>query len=376
MLQELVALPSISSPDARFDQSNRAVIESLAAWAESLGFRVEVQSLPSQPEKANLIATLGEGEGGLLLSGHSDTVPYDEEAWTSDPFQVTERQGRLYGLGTADMKGFFAAALEAARAFDAGRLRRPLYLVATADEESSFAGVKALEAAGKPSARYAVIGEPTGLVPVRMHKGIMMERLALRGRAGHSSDPSLGASALDAMMRALQALDEYRRELAETSSDARFEVAAPTLNFGKVVGGDSPNRICASCSLDFDVRLVPSLSIESVRGSLRARVEAALEGMDVSSELVPLFAGVPAFETPSDASIVKAVEELTGSTARAVMFATEAPFFGRMGIETLVCGAGDIAVAHQADEYTTRSGIEAATALYAKLIHHFCVETA
>ena len=148
MLRELIAAPSVSSPDRRFDQSNRAVIDLLAEWAESLGFVVRIEPLASQPQKANLIARLGEGEGGLVLSGHTDTVPFDAERWTEDPFDLSERDGKLYGLGTADMKSFFAAALHAVARFPEQALDRPITLLGTADEESSMDGARELAQAG------------------------------------------------------------------------------------------------------------------------------------------------------------------------------------------------------------------------------------
>jgi acetylornithine deacetylase len=152
IVRQLVATPSVSSPDDRFDQSNRGVIDLVAEWAAALGFTVRIEALPGHSGKANLIATLGEGEDGLVLSGHTDTVPYNAERWTDDPFVLTERDGRLHGLGTADMKGFFAAALHAIARFESGQLRRPITLLGTADEESTMNGARALSAGTRSSA--------------------------------------------------------------------------------------------------------------------------------------------------------------------------------------------------------------------------------
>ncbi|HEY8386507.1 MAG TPA: M20/M25/M40 family metallo-hydrolase, partial [Porticoccaceae bacterium] len=164
MLRALIASNSISSVLPAVDHGNRAVIDLLASWLEDVGFRTEIMPL-ADPRKANLIATLGSGPGGLVLSGHTDTVPCDDSLWRSDPFALTERDNRFYGLGTSDMKGFFALAIEAARDFTAKDLQQPLIVLATADEESSMAGARALIEAGRPRARCAVIGEPTGLRP-------------------------------------------------------------------------------------------------------------------------------------------------------------------------------------------------------------------
>ncbi len=198
-LRQLVGTSSISSTDPRWDQGNRAVIDLLANWLADMGFQVEIQPVTPRGDKANLIATLGSGPGGLVLAGHTDTVPFDEGRWHSDPLGLTERDNRLYGLGSADMKGFFPLAIAAASAFSAASLKQPLILLATADEESSMQGARQLAAAGRPRGRAAIIGEPTSLVPVRMHKGIMMEAVRVTGRAGHSSNPELGNSALEGM---------------------------------------------------------------------------------------------------------------------------------------------------------------------------------
>lgn len=150
-LQQLVAAPSVSATDPKLDMGNRGVVELLAAWLETLGFAVELMPLAGQPDKVNMIATLssgGRGDGGLVLAGHTDTVPFDEGLWQSDPFRLVERDNRFYGLGATDMKGFFPIALEAAKSFAGKALKQPLIILATADEETSMAGARALVKAG------------------------------------------------------------------------------------------------------------------------------------------------------------------------------------------------------------------------------------
>ena len=187
MIQQLIATPSISSVSPEFDQSNLAVVTLLADWCEALGFHTEIRMLDNN--KANLIATYGKGVGGLILSGHTDTVPYDEGKWQSDPFRLSEADNRFYGLGSADMKSFLALALDVIQRIDLQHLSAPLILLATADEESSMSGAKALVKAGKPQGRYAIIGEPTNMRPVRMHKGIFMEAIHLQGQQPQHPPP-------------------------------------------------------------------------------------------------------------------------------------------------------------------------------------------
>ncbi len=374
LLRALIAAPSVSSVSPDFDQGNRNVVDRLAQWCADLGFAVEILPLPGRPDKADLIATLGGGPGGLVLAGHTDTVPWDETRWRHDPFTLTEADGRLYGLGTADMKGFFALALEAVREVRAADLRAPLILVATADEESSMAGAQALVDAGRPRARYAVIGEPTGLRPVNLHKGILMEAVRLVGRSGHSSDPALGTSALEAMHRVLGEVLAWRAELQAAHRDPRFRVPFPTLNLGRIQGGDNPNRICGECELHFDLRPLPGMDPDTLRTELHARLEAVLAGSGVTLELYPLFPGAPALETPAASPIVTAAEHLTGHAAEAVAFGTEGPYLQALGMDPVILGPGDIDQAHQPDEFLALARIAPTVEVLRGLIRRFCID--
>jgi acetylornithine deacetylase len=373
MIDALIATPSVSSVNPDYDQSNRAVIDLLANWLSDLGWGVEVLPVDRHSDKADLIATLGSGPGGLVLAGHTDTVPYDEGSWQHDPFKLTRHDGRLYGLGTSDMKAFLALAIEAADRFSASRFSEPLILVATADEESSMAGAQTLVNVGRPHARYAVIGEPTGLRPVRLHKGIMMERIRLHGRSGHSSDPALGNSALEGMRLVLNELVRWRAELQASHVNPLFQVPVPTLNLGHIHGGDNPNRICADCELHIDLRPLPGMELVELRETLQQRVQSAIEETGLELTCSPLFEGTPAMETPATSEIVRCTESLTGYSATAVAFGTEGPYFNQMGIETVVLGPGDIDQAHQPDEYLEEARIEPTLELLGKLIDRFCM---
>ncbi|CRI64580.1 Acetylornithine deacetylase [Thiocapsa sp. KS1] len=373
MLEGLIGTLSVSSVTPAFDHSNRAVIDLLASWLESAGFRVEILALPGQPDKANLLATLGSGPGGLVLSGHTDTVPFDAHLWTHDPLKLTEAQGRLYGLGTSDMKSFLALAIEAARGLTATDLAQPLMILATADEESAMHGARALVEAGRPLGRYAVIGEPTGLRPVRLHKGVMGESIRLVGRSGHASDPSLGNNALDGMYEVMGALMTWRSELADTHRHEGFKIPHPTLNLGHIHGGDNPNRICGECELHVDMRLLPGLSAADVRAELSRRVATVADRRGLAWFVEPLFEAIPPAETPAGSAIVRVAEGLTGHTAEAVNFGTEAPFLNQLGMETIVLGPGDIAQAHQPDEYLELDRIRPTLDLLRALIQRFCL---
>ncbi len=367
----LLAAPSVSCTQAKLDQSNRAVVDLLATWLSELGFTCELQEV--LPGKFNLLATLGTGPGGLVLAGHSDTVPYDEALWRSDPLKLDERDGRWYGLGSCDMKGFFALVIEAVRGLHRQPFKQPLLILATCDEESSMSGARALADAGRPLGRAAVIGEPTSLRPIRLHKGILMERIDIHGQSGHSSDPSLGHSALEAMHGAIGELQALRQQWQREFNNPQFSVPQPTLNLGCIHGGDNPNRICGQCSLEFDLRPLPGMDSEALRAAIRQKLQPLAELHQVRIEYGPLFSGVPAFEQAADSELVQLAERLTGHSAEAVAFATEAPYLQQLGCQTLVLGPGDIDCAHQPDEYLELSRLEPTVQLLRNLISHYCL---
>lgn len=378
MLGQLVATPSISSVNPALDQSNRAVVDLLAPWFSELGFTVEIQPVSPSPDKVNLIARWpGSLQlGGLVLSGHTDTVPYDKGAWSYDPFTLTEREGRWHGLGTADMKCFFALILDAVRDFDKGRLRRPLTVLATADEESSMNGARTLIDAGVEIGEYALIGEPTSLIPIYKHKGVMMEAIRVQGRSGHASDPALGNNAIEGMHRVMRELLAWREGLGVRFRDESFAIAVPTVNFGVIRGGDNPNRICANCELQLDLRLLPGMEPAAIRGELHEIVSRGIAASGLTAEFSSLFKPIPPFQGEPSSEIVALTAKLSGRAPGTVAFATEAPFFGALGMQTVVCGPGDIDQAHQADEYVRKDRVLTMRAIVRNFVEHFCLSDA
>ena len=376
MLAGLIQAPSVSSVSPEFDMSNRQAADRIAGWLDSMGFAVELQEIPGHPGKLNVIGTLGKGPGGLVLAGHMDTVPYDHDQWDSDPFTLTERDGHYYGLGISDMKGFIALAMEAASRHTAKELKQPLIVLATADEESSMCGGRALAEAGRLKARYAVIGEPTALKPVHMHKGILMESVKVIGHSGHSSDPALGRNALEGMFKAVDGLLKYRGELQHKHRDDHFKVPVPTLNLGHIKGGDNPNRICPDCELHFDIRILPGMNVEAVRKEARERLTQALDGSGFGVEFRSLFRGSDPLMTPGTSELVKAAEALTGHKSEAVAFATEGPFLQALGMQTVILGPGDINVAHQPNESLPLANVEPTLHILEQFIQRFCIAPA
>jgi acetylornithine deacetylase len=369
---ELIRLPSVSSIDPAHDQSNRLVIDALANWLEMLGFVCEIMPVSDTPEKCNLIAKMGEGEGGLVLSGHTDTVPYDLNGWDTDPFTLTKKNDCYYGLGTADMKSFFPIILETLERLVDTKFNHPITVVATADEESTMLGAKLIQEKNKVSGRYCIIGEPTGLKPIHTHKGIIIEEIQIQGRSGHSSDPALGNSALEGMHDVISALREWRDELQSEYINEEFRVPVPTMNFGRIHGGDSPNRICASCELSLDLRMLPGMKLEELSETLRNKVRTSLAASGLNVEFNAMFDGVPPMQTSRDSEIITLSEKLTKHASESVAFGTEGPFYNDMGIETVILGPGDIDVAHQPNEYLQIDRIEPMINILSKMLIHFC----
>ena len=378
MIEQLIALPSVSSTQAEIDTSNQAVIDCLANWLNDLGFAIEIIANSNNKEKTNLIASIGEGDEGLVLSGHTDTVNFDQTGWHTDPFSATLKDEKIYGLGTADMKSFLAIAIEAAKQFSNKNLNQRLTIVATADEESTMQGAKTLAQTwakrGEKLGRYCIIGEPTDLTPVTQHKGVFMQAIILHGQAGHSSNPDLGNNALDGMRLVLNELQQFKQELADKYVNHDFVVPIPTLNLGHIHGGDNPNRICAECELHIDVRPLPGMQLETLKDELHERVLQMTQPLGLQCEFVTLFDGIPAFATSNDAKIVALAKQYTNKSPQSVAFGTEGPYFNAMGLETIVLGPGSIDQAHQANEYLDVSILKPTIKLLQNVIHSICVK--
>ncbi|MEM7539954.1 MAG: acetylornithine deacetylase [Pseudomonadota bacterium] len=368
-LSELVAIPSVSSINDIDDMSNIGVVDLLADKFEGAGFRIETMLLDSAREKKNLIARVGDGEGGLVLSGHTDTVPYNAELWDSDPFVIDERDNRWYGLGAADMKCFFPIIEAAIAKIDLNGLSAPLTIVATADEESTMNGARLFE---RKLGDFAVIGEPTSLNPIALHKGIMVGQITIVGRSGHSSMPHLGLNAIDVMHQLINELKIWREALPQRFDNDAFELPIPTMNFGRIEGGDSPNRICASCALSFDVRLLPGMNIADIEAELRDLVDQIIASSGASGGLEMVIPPIAGMQTSEVSPVVRAACDLTGRAAKSVAFATEGGFFNALGMQTVVCGAGAIEVAHQPNEYVPVADAIKMVAVVEGLIHRFC----
>lgn len=370
-LREIVSLNSISSEEPELDQSNESVIRCLERWLRELGFDVTLIKVKEKPLKYDLLARLGEGDGGLLLSGHTDTVPADPASWKSDPLSLTETEDRYTGLGSIDMKGFFAFAADAAASFSGKKLREPLYILATSDEETTMNGAKAFMEQASIRPRAVIIGEPTSLTPVYKHKGYMAFRVIAHGRRTHSSNPAEGINAIEIMHRAIAGIMKFRDSLKKfRSSD--FKVPEPTLNIGIIRGGDSPNSVPDTCVMQFDVRPTELTPVDFIEKEVRKAIAQSAGEYSGSIEIEDLYPPLPAFGGGKDQPVVRKLAELSGNEPVTVGYATEAGLLSALTQNTVVFGAGSISNAHQPDEYLLKKEIEPMSRILREIISLIC----
>ena len=366
-LAQLVAIDSTSS------KSNGAIIELALARAVAAGMRARVTSYRDDRgvEKFQMLAFAPSEteEVELALVGHTDTVPF-EASW-AEALALTEREGKLYGRGACDTKGFIAAALTAIEETDVRALRRPLALVLTADEEVGLIVAKRLAESKPFRARHAVVGEPTSLQPVRAGKGYCLADVTVRGREGHSAYPALGASAIMRAARLVTRIERLAEELKSDGHDS-FDPPQTTLNVGLVAGGTAKNIIAGECRFTLEWRPVPGQRPEHVVELVSREVEALRaedEGFDCAVRVLRLDGGI---ETAADAPLVRAMEELTGKTSGTISFATEAPQLAELGADAVVFGPGDIRVAHRTGEFVPASELNEAVTILRGVIERFC----
>ena len=371
MIKELIATPSVSCVHADLDMSNRGVIDRVAEWSEGLGFEIEIQSVNN--DKYNLVARAGSGSDGLVLSGHTDTVPCDPSLWSSDPFTAREADERIYGLGSCDMKSFLALALKASSGINFKDLKRPLTLVATADEETTMSGARLIADNGKKLGRFCVIGEPTGLSPIRQHKGNLTMSVEFVGQSGHASDPGLGNNALDGMYQFMTALYAYRDKIQQQYNDPAFTIPTPTMNLGHIHGGDNSNRICGACTLLIDIRFLPAMSFATLQTDLEQLAAEVAEARGLGLTTQTFGDGMPAMDTDEASEIAQYLTHITGKKTGSVAFGTEAPYYNSMQTETIVIGPGSINQAHQPDEFLPLAHIDPTIKMLEDLIDRFCM---
>lgn len=339
---------------------------------------VEAEIVPNaQGTKASLYATIGpRGTPGVALSGHTDVVPVDGQTWTSDPFIVAERDGKLFGRGTSDMKGFIACALAAVPSFIARPLTVPIHLALSYDEEIGCLGVRPMIAEfGKrlTKPRMVFVGEPTSMSVVNSHKGPVRWRIDVRGRAAHSSMAPLGVNAIAVAGKILRELSEIEEELKQRPRDPRFDPPYATLQVTKIEGGTATNIVPINCTMQFDVRAIPGVEIAAIDRRMRAfAADACLPEMHkIAPEAgidIAIANQVPPYSAGAASEAVALALKLAGQNeTHAVSYATEAGLFQVAGSPAVVIGPGDIAQAHTADEWIEKDQLDKCDAFLKRL---------
>ncbi|MGE6449169.1 acetylornithine deacetylase [Pseudoalteromonas tetraodonis] len=372
MYQQLIAAPSISAIEEHLCMSNKSVIELLAQWCESLGFTCEIIELEGGKGRYNLLAKRGQGDGGLMLAGHTDTVPFDDSRWNQNPFKLTELDNKLYGLGSIDMKGFFAFVLQAISELDEKQQTQPILILATADEETTMAGAQQICKHPNLKPSRCIIGEPTDMTPVFTHKGHMTTAIRVVGRSGHSSDPERGLNAIEVMHKVITKLLILKEQIKNKYSINHFEIPYPTLNLGNIYGGDNANRICGCCEMHIDMRPLPGLSVQELQALVLDATYDINQQYPNSVSVIDLHEPIPAFTGSTDSALVKLAENIAGQKAVAVNYCTEAPFIQQLGCETIVMGPGSINQAHQPDEFLAMEKIKPSQQIISNLIKASC----
>lgn len=376
ILRDLVAFDTTSA------KSNLPLIDHVQTYLAGLG--ISARLIPDATgTKANLWATIGpDREGGLVLNGHTDCVPVTGEVWETDPFTLTERDGRLYGRGSADMKGFLAVALAAVPDLIAMNLERPVHLAFSHDEEIGCIGVRGLlrdEAARQSRPAVCIVGEPTLMQVVTGHKGGRAYRCHFTGHAVHSSLAPLGQNAIESAAELVVFLRSLAAELALGPQDADFDLTHSTLSVGRIDGGTAINIVPSDASVTFEFRNLAEVDQQAIFDRIEAEVRTrilpqAQARYPAATARFEQIYEYPAHAISAEAPLVVAMKHIVGRNDHSkVAFGAEAGLFLReWGLATVLCGPGSITVAHRPDEYVERSQLAAADVMVRRAAQVFC----
>lgn len=378
LIRELIAFPTVSR------DSNLELIDYVRELLRPLDADLRM-TFDHDRRKANLFATLGpRGVPGVVLSGHTDVVPVDGQAWATDPFTVTERDGRLYGRGTSDMKSFIACTLALAPGFVQRGLQTPVHLAFSYDEEVGCLGVRDLltdmvQAGIKPLS--CIVGEPTEMRPVIAHKGKQSYRCTVRGLASHSAYAPYGVNAVEAAAEAVAFLKQLaRRHRDRGPYDRGFDIAYTTVHTGVIRGGTALNIVPHDCVFDFEFRNLPgddpNALLKEFETHVQNVIEPEMQAVDPRSGFkIVKMSEIPALDTGAEAEITALAQEFSGSNdIIKVSFGTEASQFQVAGVPTIVCGPGSIREAHKPDEFVTLEQVARCEHFLSGLMSRCCTQ--
>ncbi|MDB5486697.1 MAG: acetylornithine deacetylase [Reyranella sp.] len=377
MLRRLVAFDTTSR------NSNLALIDYVQGYLKGHG--IESKLVPNEDgTKANMFATVGPNvKDGVVLSGHTDVVPVDGQPWVTDPWTLTLKDGKYYGRGTCDMKAFYAIALAMVPEFKKAKLKRPIHFALSYDEEIGCFGAHSLAAAMAtevPRPRAIIIGEPTMMTVVHAHKGSQSYVTKFTGFEAHSSMTHLGVSAIHFAGEFIHYLNTVQEELeAAAPKNSEFMPAAATFNVGTVIGGTAGNILARECEVLWGYRELPTRPIEELgerakkwlKEELLPKMKAKHPAAAIATELR---SSTPAFSPEGNDEAKTLAGSWSGSnTVGSVVYATEAGIFRKtMGVPTVLCGPGDIAQAHQPNEFLLESQVEACEGFMRRMVEWAC----
>ncbi|MBA3257631.1 MAG: acetylornithine deacetylase [Pyrinomonadaceae bacterium] len=370
-LAQLVNIDSVSS------RSNAEIISLLTSRCQALGLCVKHFPYADENgvEKINMVALAGTDFSDatsveLALVGHTDTVPYDPD-W-AEATTLIEREGKLFARGACDTKGFIAAALTSAAGIDLKRLRKPLALIFTADEEVGLLGAKRLAEARPLQARYSIVGEPTSLQPMHAGKGYCLAEVIVRGREGHSAYPALGASAIFRAARVIVRIEKIAEDLKAGRHES-FDPPYTTLNIGMIRGGTAKNVIAGECRFTLEWRPIPGQPSNRLLDLLQMALEEEKK-LDPGFECEVIASRADSgFEVPADSQIIKLLERLSGEKTGTVAFGTEAAQMIELGADAVVMGPGNIRVAHQTGEFVPIDELDRCVEILRQAIEFSCL---
>lgn len=371
-LDRLVAFETVA------DRPTTGIASFLSERFEAMGFRIDAFTDPDHPDRGSLICRIGpEDTEGLVMSGHMDVVPTEGQPWSSDPFRVTERDGRLYGRGTADMKGFFACTMAALSRIPAAAFTRELVLVWTHDEEVGCLGagklVDHLLRAGARMPKACLIGEPTDFHMLRMHPGHVVVRTVLTGEAAHSSRPDLGRNAIEDGARVVLAAQALAAQLTQERADLpEMERPWVAFNTARMHAGSAVNIVPDHAVLEFGYRPLPGMADDEVFDRLRGAIDKLQLRCEVTTSITRR---TPAMLTRDGTPLQGLLAEHAASpTCGACSFATDGGQLSRLGLEPIVFGPGSIEVAHKADEYVPEHALHQAVDVLERVVRRRCTE--
>ena len=378
LLARLVAFNTVSA------NSNLPIVDFISDYLERPGIQI-IRQANDDESKANLLVWAGPSSvdentrRGLILSGHVDVVPSgDLNQWQSDPFELTERDGNYYARGSCDMKGFDALAVNLLAEIDPKKLSSPLILLFSFDEELGTLGAAHFVKHWPTNhflPRNAIIGEPTSLKAVRMHKGHLSLSATVHGKTAHTGSPHLGTNAIEPAAKIINALADLRKEFEELRCDTSEyfkEVPCPGLNVTTVTGGTAINVIPELCTIGFGLRLLPGMNSDSLIKRIEETINNAASGADYEFHVLN---DSPPFSVSEDAVIYKAICEMVSqSKTYGVTFASDAGHLSKIGIDCVLFGPGAIEVAHKPNEYIPIDEFNKAKPMLEQLVQQFCVD--